>query len=444
MKSRITIHSTHDQYRVGMRILIIGGGGREHAIAWSLKRSTTKTDLFIAPGNGGTGELGSNVDLNPGDQQSIVGFVVDQRIDLVIIGPEQPLVDGLSDTLREHEIPVVGPSAAAARLEGSKAFSKDFMKRHSIPTAAYRTFGSHELSDALDFVNEEGAPIVVKASGLAAGKGAIVCETVAQAEEALISIMRDASLGSAGSTVVVESFMDGEEVSLFVLTDGESYALLAPAQDHKRIGEGDLGPNTGGMGAYAPAPVLTEDLMDEAVRTIIEPTLTGMSSDGCPYQGILYVGIMITGEGPKVVEYNCRFGDPETQVILPLMESDPVDVFMALARGQFQDYTLDMHPGAAVCVVMASKGYPGSYKTGNRISGVDSIDERQTVIFHAGTRRTPGGDLETTGGRVLGVSAVGENLKEALESAYGSVAKIEFEGAQFRRDIGHRGLKQQT
>lgn len=444
MKSPITIHSTHDQDRVGMRILIIGGGGREHAITWSLKRSITATELFIAPGNGGTAALGSNVDLQAGDHQSIVDFVVEEQIDMVIIGPEQPLVDGLADTLREHEIPVVGPSAAAARLEGSKAFSKDFMKRHSIPTAAYRTFGSDQLDEALDFVNEKGAPIVVKASGLAAGKGAIVCETVVEAEEALISIMRDASLGSAGSTVVVESFMEGEEVSLFVLTDGESYALLAPAQDHKRVGEGDLGPNTGGMGAYAPAPVLTEDLMDEVVRTIVEPTLTGMFSDGCPYQGILYVGIMITDEGPKVVEYNCRFGDPETQVILPLMKSDPVDVFMALARGQFQDYTLEMHPGAAVCVVLASKGYPGPYKTGHRISGVDAIDASQTVIFHAGTRRTAGGELETTGGRVLGVSAIGENLKEALESAYESVAKIEFDGAQFRRDIGHRGLKQQA
>ena len=424
-----------------MRILIIGSGGREHAITWSLSHSPSQPTLFIAPGNGGTAHLGSNVSLDPSDHDAVLAFVAAEGVDMVVIGPEQPLVEGLADALRHKGIPVVGPSAAAARLEGSKAFSKDFMQRHGIPTAAYRTFQSGQLDEALEFIRAEGAPIVVKASGLAAGKGAIVCETLSDAEAAVTDLLQDGMLGEAGSTVVVESFMQGEEASLFVLTDGADYVLLPTAQDHKRIGEGDTGPNTGGMGAYAPAPVMTASRLDEAVKQVVEPTLEGMRAEGHPYQGILYVGLMITAEGPKVVEYNCRLGDPETQVVLPLLATDAVEVFHALATGQLADLEVELHPGSCACVVMASHGYPCSYEKGKDIQGIPGAGEVDgVVVFHAGTRVAEGGNLQTSGGRVLAVSGRGSNLKEALDRAYAGVGAISFDGAVYRRDIGHRGL----
>lgn len=423
-----------------MRILIIGSGGREHAIAWAFHRSATPTTLFIAPGNGGTHQVGTNVELDISRAEDVVRFVEDTGIELVVIGPEQPLVDGLADTLRRVGTPVVGPSAAAARLEGSKAFSKDFMKRHHIPTAAYRSFDRDQLGDALAFVRTEGAPIVVKASGLAAGKGAIVCETLEDAEAALKDLLGEGLLGDAASTVVVESFMHGEEASLFVLTDGQDFVLLPTAQDHKRIGEGDTGPNTGGMGAYAPAPVMTEDLIREAVARIVQPTLRGMQSEGYPYQGILYVGLMITPDGPKVVEYNCRLGDPETQVVLPMLDCDVVQVFHGLATGTLDSVNVAMHHGASACVVMASAGYPGAYDKGKAIHGLEADATDECIVFHAGTRKTDAGWL-TSGGRVLAVSARGPNLKEALDKAYGRLSRITFEGATYRRDIGHRGLE---
>lgn len=424
-----------------MRILIIGSGGREHAITWSLSLSPSQPTLFIAPGNGGTAHLGSNVSLDPSDHDAVLAFVAAEGVDMVVIGPEQPLVEGLADALRHKGIPVVGPSAAAARLEGSKAFSKDFMQRHGIPTAAYRTFQSGQLDEALAFIRAEGAPIVVKASGLAAGKGAIVCETLSDAEAAVTDLLQDGMLGVAGSTVVVESFMQGEEASLFVLTDGADYVLLPTAQDHKRIGECDTGPNTGGMGAYAPAPVMTPARLDEAVKQVVEPTLEGMRAEGHPYQGILYVGLMITAEGPKVVEYNCRLGDPETQVVLPLLATDAVEVFHALATGQLADLEVQLHPGSCACVVMASRGYPGSYEKGKDIQGIPGAGEMDgVVVFHAGTRIANGGTLQTSGGRVLAVSGRGSNLKEALDRAYAGVRSITFDGAVYRRDIGHRGL----
>ena len=422
-----------------MHILIIGGGGREHAIAWSLSRSPQKPHLFITPGNGGTTSIGENVSLDASDHAAVGSFVKTHSIDLVVIGPEQPLVDGLSDYLRDHDVAVVGPSAAAAQLEGSKAFSKAFMQRQGIPTAAFETFTSGQLENALSFVRAEGAPIVVKASGLAAGKGAIVCETLDDAEQAVRSMMEEGSLGSAGSTVVVESFMSGEEASLFVLTDGQDYALLAPAQDHKRIGEGDTGLNTGGMGAYAPAPVMTDALIQEVCKLIVEPTLNGMALEGMPYQGILYVGLMITPDGPMVVEYNCRLGDPETQVVLPLMDADAVDVFKAMALGGIKNVRIGTFPGAAACVVLASGGYPGAYEKGKAISGAQGIDSETTVVFHAGTSTTPDG-LRTSGGRVLAVTARAATLAQALEEVYRGTSQITFEGVQLRRDIGKKGL----
>jgi len=380
------------------------------------------------------------VDVNISQSADVIRFVEHEAIDFVVIGPEQPLVDGLADALRSAGTPVVGPSAAAAQLEGSKAFSKDFMARHGIPTAAYRSFERGQLDNALAFVRQEGAPIVVKASGLAAGKGAIVCETLADAESAVRELLGEGRLGDAASTVVIESFMEGEEASLFVLTDGEDYVLLPTAQDHKRIGEGDTGPNTGGMGAYAPAPVMTQSRIRDSVKMVVEPTLEGMKAEGHPYQGILYVGLMITSEGPKVVEYNCRLGDPETQVVLPMLSSDVAVLFHALATGSLASVDVTLHEGASACVVMASEGYPGSYEKGKVISGLESGNaDDSVVIFHAGTRRD-GDALLTSGGRVLAASARGANLKEALDRAYSGVAAINFEGAVWRRDIGHRGL----
>ena len=423
-----------------MRILIIGSGGREHAIAWALHHSATPTALFIAPGNGGTESIGTNVALDASDKEAVSSFVEKEEIDLVVIGPEQPLVDGLSDHLRASGTPVVGPSAAAAQLEGSKAFSKAFMHRHGIPTAAFQTFEKGEMEAALAFVRKEGEPIVVKASGLAAGKGAIVCETLEQAESAVQDLMGDQLLGEAGATVVIESFMEGEEASLFVLTDGSAFILLPTAQDHKRIGEGDTGPNTGGMGAYAPAPVMTDTRIDEAVEQVVMPTLEGMADEGHPYQGILYVGLMITSEGPKVVEYNCRLGDPETQVVLPMLDCDVAELFMALASGALDTVDVGMHEGSSACVVMASAGYPGGYEKGKRISGIDEASKlSDTVVFHAGTRRD-GLDTVTSGGRVLAVSARGGTLQEALDRAYAGVDAIDFDGATWRGDIGHKGL----
>ena len=424
-----------------MRILIVGSGGREHAIAWSLAKSASKPEIFVAPGNAGTKRIAVNVNLDSADQNGILDFVRESRVDLVIVGPEQPLVSGLADILRANGISVVGPSAGAARLEGSKAFSKDFMQRHGIPTASYRTFRAGQSDEAISFVRTQGAPIVVKASGLAAGKGAIVCMTLPEAEEAIQNLMVSQLLGEAANEVVIEAFLTGEEVSVFVLTDGIDYVTLAPAQDHKRIGEGDTGPNTGGMGAYAPAPIYSEEIDAEVRLKIIEPTLKGMRDEGSPFQGILFVGLMLTPDGPTVVEYNCRLGDPETQVVLPLMQADAVDVFKAIASGNVGQLSIGIHDGSAVCVVLASEGYPGPYLKGKVISGLEEGSTDGTVsIYHAGTAENDLGEIVTSGGRVLAVTAVSPTLEEALKLAYDRVEGITFEGAQFRRDIGLKGL----
>ncbi|WP_457653928.1 phosphoribosylamine--glycine ligase [Rhodocaloribacter sp.] len=425
-----------------MRILIVGGGGREHALAWALARSPHRPELFIAPGNAGTEALGENVALAPDDVPGLLAFARARGIDLTVVGPEQPLVAGIVDAFTEAGLPIVGPTAAAARLEGSKAFAKAFMARHGIPTAAHRTFTADEYAEAVAYLEARGAPIVVKASGLAAGKGAVVCETPDAARAALDAMMRDQRFGAAGDEVVIEEYMTGEEASLFALTDGEAYVLLAPAQDHKRIGEGDTGPNTGGMGAYAPAPVATDEVLRKARAEIIEPTLRGMAAEGHPYRGVLYVGLMITDEGPKVVEYNCRFGDPEAQVVIPLLQSDLLELFLVLTEGRLEAAKPVFHPGASACVVLASKGYPGPYEKGFVIEGIEAAEAMpDVVVMHAGTRRDAAGEVVTAGGRVLAVSALGADLAEALEKAYRAVDVIHFDGMQYRRDIGQKGLK---
>ncbi|MEM8484691.1 MAG: phosphoribosylamine--glycine ligase [Bacteroidota bacterium] len=423
-----------------MKVLVIGGGGREHAITWKLAQSKHAPELFIAPGNPGTAALGRNVPIGASDVAGLLSFAREEGVALTIVGPEQPLVDGIVDAFNKAGLRIFGPTAAAAALEGSKAFAKAFMERHGIPTAAHRTFDKAAYAEAKQYITQQGAPVVLKASGLAAGKGVLICGTLSEAYAGLDALMKESRFGEAGASVVVEECMEGEEASVFALTDGERYVLLAPAQDHKRVGEGDTGPNTGGMGAYAPAPVMTAALMKEVEATVILPTLRGMAAEGTPYQGILYVGLMMTPTGPRVVEFNCRFGDPETQVVLPLLQEDLLEIIGSLVGGDPLP-PVSSAVGAAACVVLASGGYPGSYDKGKAIAGIEEADALDdVVVFHAGTRDAAAGGVETSGGRVLAVAASAPDLKGALEKTYAGVARIEFEDQQFRRDIGQKGL----
>ncbi|MFO8098530.1 MAG: phosphoribosylamine--glycine ligase [Salinibacter sp.] len=424
-----------------MRILVVGSGGREHALAQSLSQNQAVDTLLIAPGNPGTAACGTNVDIAADDIEELRSFAQDQEVDLTVVGPEQPLVDGIVDRFEAAGLRIVGPSQAAAQLEGSKAFANQFMERHGIPTATFRVFEADAVEAASAYVDTVGAPIVVKADGLAAGKGAFVCSSVAEAQDALDQIVRDRAFGAAGDQVVIEEKMDGEEVSVFALTDGSEYVLLPPSQDHKPIGEGGTGPNTGGMGAFAPAPLLDARLLQEVCDRIIEPTLQGMKAEGTPYRGVLYCGLMITAEGPKVVEYNCRLGDPEAQVVLPLLASDLVEVLRRVAAGDLQSMSVRTRPGAAACVVLASGGYPTDYETGVEITGIEAAEALpQVSVLHAGTRRRPDGTLVTDGGRVLGVTARDADLSSAVDHAYEGADFIDFKGKTLRRDIGEKGL----
>jgi len=424
-----------------MRILVIGSGGREHALIRALSERSRANDLFAAPGNPGTHRHAANVRLDTADSDRVVAWATDHDIDFVVIGPEKPLVNGLVDRLQEAGIPAFGPSAAAAKLEGSKAFAKQFMQDHGIPTAAFRTFTSEEAGKASAYLDEVGAPVVVKASGLAGGKGAIVCDTLEEAHAALDRITQEKDFGAAGDTVVIEAFMEGTEVSVFALTDGEHYALLPPSQDHKAIGEGGTGPNTGGMGAYAPAPMATSKLLTRVCREIIEPTLKGMSDAGSPYRGLLYCGLMLTEDGPKVVEFNCRFGDPEAQVVLPLLEVDLADVLYKVASESLRSVGIRASADHAACVVLASGGYPIEYETGKPITGIEKAEALDHVhVIQAGTTQTADGTILTGGGRVLNVVGRGPTLQQALDRAYEAVDLIDFDGKTYRTDIGAEGL----
>ena len=433
-----------------MKILVVGKGGREHALAWKLAQSPRADELFAAPGSPGIAAHATclpqfHVDLaaSEGDRltceiERLKEWALLEKINLTVVGPEDALAGGLVDRFTEAGLLCFGPTADAARIESDKAFSKDLMERTGVPTAAHRTFT--DSGEAIAYIREQGAPIVVKASGLAAGKGAIVAHTVKEAEAAIHQMIDDAAFGEAGAHVVVEEFMTGEEASLFAICDGADYVTLVTAQDHKAIGEGDSGPNTGGMGAYAPAPVMTDALLKQAEAEVIRPVLNEMQRLGCPYRGVLYVGLMMTDEGPKVVEFNCRFGDPETQVILPLLRSDLVDLCEASATGSISDIDVELdHSRAAVCVVAASGGYPGSYEKGIAIDGLESLTGQDLVAFHAGTDRVDD-RLVTAGGRVLGVTATADDLPRAVEIAYESLAKVHFDGMYYRRDIAHRAL----
>ncbi|EKO3492103.1 phosphoribosylamine--glycine ligase [Vibrio fluvialis] len=423
-----------------MRVLIIGSGGREHALGWKVAQNPAIETVFIAPGNAGTALEAKlqNVNIGVEDVAGLVAFAQDNGIELTIVGPEAPLVIGVVDAFRAAGLPIFGPTQAAAQLEGSKAFTKDFLARHNIPTAAYANFT--EIEPALAYVREQGAPIVVKADGLAAGKGVIVAMTLEEAEEAIKDMLAGNAFGDAGSRVVVEEFLDGEEASFIVMVDGENVLPMATSQDHKRVGDQDTGPNTGGMGAYSPAPVVTQAIHDRVMQEVIYPTVRGMAAEGNPYTGFLYAGLMIDSTGaPKVIEYNCRFGDPETQPIMMRMQSDLVELCLAAIDGKLDLVESKWDPRASIGIVLAAGGYPGDYAKGDIISGLPTTEVEGQKVFHAGTTDKDG-HVVTNGGRVLCATALGNTVSEAQQRAYELAKQISWNGMFHRNDIGYRAI----
>ncbi|EGR2438155.1 phosphoribosylamine--glycine ligase [Vibrio cholerae] len=423
-----------------MQVLIIGSGGREHALAWKVAQNPQVDTIYVAPGNAGTAleHKVQNVNIGITDIPALVAFAQDKAIELTIVGPEAPLVIGVVDAFRAVGLPIFGPTQGAAQLEGSKAFTKDFLARHNIPTAAYANFT--EIEPALAYVRKKGAPIVVKADGLAAGKGVIVAMTLQEAEDAIQDMLAGNAFGSAGSRVVVEEFLDGEEASFIVMVDGENVLPMATSQDHKRVGDADTGPNTGGMGAYSPAPVVTQDVHDRVMREVIYPTVRGMAAEGNTYTGFLYAGLMIDSTGaPKVIEYNCRFGDPETQPIMMRLQSDLVELCQAAIAGKLDQVESKWDPRASIGVVLAAGGYPGDYTKGEVISGLPTQESAGQKVFHAGTE-TQGDQVVTNGGRVLCATALGNTVLEAQQRAYQLADQIHWNGMFCRRDIGYRAI----
>jgi phosphoribosylamine--glycine ligase len=426
-----------------MNILIIGSGGREHAIAWKLRQSPKVDKLYCAPGNAGIGEIAELVPVKADDLADLLAFARTNKIDLTVVGPELPLTLGIVDLFVNEDLKVFGPSKLAAEIEGSKVYAKEFMRKYKIPTADFKTFDVTKRYDAERYIDEIPAPIVIKANGLAAGKGAVVCETKDKALEVLQEMMVQKVLGEAGEQVVIEEYMVGEEASLLIITDGLHFVTLPAAQDHKRILDGDRGKNTGGMGAYAPTPFVTEKDLERVQRSIIKPTLSGLRKEGRRYVGCLYFGLMLTQSGPKVVEFNCRFGDPETQAILPLVGGDFADLLVSAVDGTLQNFKVKQVDKTAVCVVIASGGYPDKYETGKEILGLDVLAGVEDVtVFHAGTKLERG-KVVTNGGRVLGVTAVGplSNFEATISRAYQGVSRITFDGAYYRSDIGAKALR---
>lgn len=423
-----------------MKVLVVGGGGREHALAWKCAQSKKVTEVIVAPGNAGTALEPKlrNVAVDAENIEDLLDLAVSETVGLTIIGPEMPLVAGVVDRFREHGLACFGPTAEAAQLEGSKVFTKDFLKRHNIPTATSESFT--DLESAFDYIREQGAPIVVKADGLAAGKGVIVARTIEEAEQAVIDMLDTGRFGEAGDRIVIEEFLDGEEASFIVMTDGETILPLATSQDHKARDEGDTGPNTGGMGAYSPAPVVTPELDKRIMTEVIQPTLDGLIADGIRYLGFLYAGLMITSDGtPKVLEFNCRFGDPETQPIMTRLHSDLVELCESAIEGRLAGKSIDWDPRVALGVVMASHGYPSNYRKGDRITGLSDLTNDSVKIFHGGTA-LDGGDVVTNGGRVLCVVGMGNSVVAARDVAYAQVECIRWNDHFFRRDIGHRAI----
>jgi len=419
-----------------MKVLIVGSGGREHTLAWKIKQSPLLEELYVAPGNAGTAKIAKNVDISAEDIQGVINFAKEKQIDMVVVGPEVPLVEGIVDSLEAEGIKAFGPSKAAAILEGSKIFTRELLQKYNIPSAEFASFGNAE--EAIAYVEEKGAPIVVKADGLAAGKGAIVCETKEEAKDAINKILVDKEFGDAGNEVIIEEKLIGEEASYLIFTDGKTILPMVSSQDHKAVFDGDKGPNTGGMGAYSPAPIVTTEVEKVVLEKIMRPMIDAMEKEGRTYKGILYAGLMITKNGPRIIEFNCRFGDPETQVILPRLESDLLPIMQGCIEGNLAEKEVKWKTDACTCVVLASGGYPGKYEKGKEINGLENV--ANAVVFHAGTKEVDGKTL-TNGGRVLGVSALGESIATSIDQAYVGVKQLSFEGIYYRKDIGQKALK---
>lgn len=424
-----------------MKVLVIGAGGREHALCWKISQSKRVSKVYCAPGNAGTGRCAENINIKPDDPGELLRFAKKEKIDLTVVGPEQPLVLGITDLFTENGLRIFGPSKYCSRLEGSKSFAKNLMKKYGIPTADFKVFS--DAASAKAYVREKGAPIVIKADGLAAGKGVTVAGTIEDAEKAIDDAIARKIFGAAGSIIVVEEALSGEEASILAISDGKNKVMLDSSQDHKRVFDYDKGPNTGGMGAYSPAPVITKDLFEKIEKQVIDPLIKGMAEEGNPFKGVIYAGIMVTENGPEVLEFNVRFGDPETQAILPRIKTDLVDIMEGSVDGRLDRIKMQWDKKSAVTVVLASVGYPGEYEKGKIIEGLDDCrNDKDTVVFHAGTR-TEDGAVVTSGGRVLNVTSLGDDLKGAIEAAYKTVGKIKFNGMYYRKDIGQKGIKVQ-
>jgi len=425
-----------------MKVLVIGSGGREHALVWKIRQSPRVRRVYCAPGNGGIAELAELVPISADDVGALVRFARDERVDLTVVGPELPLTLGIVDELTRHGLRVFGPNREGAQLEGSKVFTKELLRRQGIPTGYFSSFT--DADEAKQYVKEVGPPLVVKADGLAAGKGVVICHTVKEAEDAVEEILRSRIFGEAGARIVIEEFLEGEEVSFIALTDGRTVLPLASSQDHKRAFDGDRGPNTGGMGAYSPAPVVTPAVHDRIMAEVMQPVVAALNEAKIDYRGVLYAGIIMTAAGPKVLEFNSRFGDPECQALLIRLKSDLIDLMEACIDGTLDQIDVEWDERAAVCVVLAAGGYPGAYEKGQAIHGLEHLRGwRNGVVFHAGTAQR-GDEIVSNGGRVLGVTALGGTVREAVTEAYGAVDQITWDGMQFRRDIGHRALEKYT
>lgn len=421
-----------------MRILVVGGGGREHAIVWALKKSEKVKEVFCAPGNAGIAQIADCVPIAVDQFDELVKFAKDAAIDLVFIGPDDPLAAGIVDAFEAHNIPVYGPNKAAAEIEGSKIFMKDLLRKYNIPTAKYETFTNYE--SALSYLREQSVPIVIKADGLAAGKGVTVAYSMEEAEKALKEAMVDKVFGEAGNQIVIEEFLEGQEMSILAFVDGETVKAMVPAQDHKPVFDNDKGPNTGGMGTYTPLPHIDSAIIEESIENIIKPAAKAMVSEGRPFRGVLFAGLMITKDGPKTIEFNARMGDPETQVVLPRLKTELVDVVLASLNGRLDQLELEWSDEAAVCVIVASEGYPASYPKGREITGLDAAEAQGALVFHAGTAEKDG-KIVTSGGRVLGVVGRGRDIAEARARAYEAVSVIHFDGMHSRTDIAAKALK---
>ncbi|MEK6527703.1 MAG: phosphoribosylamine--glycine ligase [Nitrospirota bacterium] len=422
-----------------MKVLVIGSGGREHALVWKLSQSSRVDKLFCAPGNAGISEIAECLNIAADDIDSLLNFAKYESVDLTVVGPEAPLTKGIVDVFKKESRRIFGPDSSGAQLEGSKVFAKEFMRKYGIPSAEYKTFTSYLHAE--EYIRLKGAPIVIKADGLAAGKGVFVAESVDKAVTALKLIMKEKAFGSAGSRIVVEQCLEGEEASFMVLTDGKTIVPLATSQDHKTIFDNDKGPNTGGMGAYSPAPVITDQLEKDIMHSVIKPLINGMVKEKINYRGVIYAGLMICEGKPYVLEFNCRFGDPEAQPVMMRLDSDLFDALKATADGKLKDIKISWKDNASVCVVLASKGYPGSYEKGDIIKGLDALNSKKDLmVFHSGTG-IKNGEFVTSGGRVLGVTALGKNIKDAKTRAYEAIEKIQFSGMQYRKDIGDKAIK---